>query len=326
MSRDTDSTIGALIRLAGERDLPSAAAVERARAAAEIAWRAAVRDEPAHARRRIRGAARAAKWALAAGLAALAVVGAWLWRPSPALPVARVVAVGGDATLRGDSAVPPVPGSDVLAGATLETAQGRVALALGTLSLRVDDRTRLRFDAADRVTLLEGRIYVDSGGINAPAALRIATPAGAVRHVGTQFQVTVDGALTRIQVREGRVAVEAPAPREVAAGEKLEVRGADAVLTRGQPSHGDAWEWITRTAPGFDIENRLLQEFLGWIAREHGWQLRYADPGSLARAGEVRLHGSLDGLDADSMIERVALITGTPIARRDGALVVGGTP
>jgi ferric-dicitrate binding protein FerR (iron transport regulator) len=201
-----------------------------------------------------------------------------------------------------------------------------VALSFGTLSLRVDRHSRLRFDAPDRVTLLEGSVYVDSGGINALAALRIATPAGEVRHVGTQFQLTVDGALTRIRVREGRVVVAGATPREVAAGEKLEVRGAEAVLTRGQPSSGDAWDWVSRTAPAFDIENRLLPEFLAWIAREHGWQLRYADAASQARIQQVRLHGSLDGLDAAGMVERVALITGTPMVLRDGALTIGARP
>jgi ferric-dicitrate binding protein FerR (iron transport regulator) len=174
------------------------------------------------------------------------------------------------------------------------------------------------------VTLLDGSVYVDSGGVNALAALRISTPAGSVRHLGTQFQVTVDGVLTRIRVREGRVALDGPLPREVAAGEKLEVRGANAELTRAQSSHGEAWEWTAQIAPTFDIENRLLAEFLAWIAREHGWQLRYADAGAQARAQDVRLHGSLEGLDADGMIERVALITGTRLALSDGALIIGG--
>jgi len=320
MTPEKDNPIGTLIRLAGERDMPSPAAIERARAAAEASWRAGLQAAPAKA---VTGFRRAPVWAMAAGVVALAIVGVWIGRASPPIPVARIAAVSDGAMLRGPFDGAPEPGTDVLSGATLETTTGRVALAFGTLSLRVDRNTRLRLDAPDLVTLLEGSVYVDSGGVNAPAALRIATPAGALRHLGTQFQVTVEGALTRIQVREGRVAVEGPAAREVAAGEKLDVRGTQALLTRAQPSHGETWEWISQTAPAFDIENRLLPEFLAWIGREHGWQLRYADAESQARIQEVRLHGSLEGLDADGMIERVALITGTPMVLREGVLTIG---
>jgi hypothetical protein len=322
MTHDTDNSIGTLMKLAGERDMPSVAARERARVAAEAAWRAGLESAPARVSARGR---RFTTWAIAAAILAFVLGGAWYLKAPPLVPVARVVAVNDQASLSGPLAGAPAPGAAVFAGATLATTDGRVALAFGALSLRVDRNSRLRFDAPDRVTLIAGRVYVDSGGVNALAVLQIATPAGSVRHLGTQFQVTVEGALTRIQVREGRVAVDGPLFREVAAGEKLEVRGATAELTRAQTAHGEAWEWTAQTAPTFDIENRLLSEFVAWIAREHGWQLRYADAAVQARAQEVRLHGSLEGLDGDAMIERVALITGTPLLLRDGALTIGGT-
>lgn len=322
MTNEHDNRIGTLIRLAGERDMPSPAALARARAAAETAWRAGLQRMPATPRARWLPAV----WALAAGLFALAIGGAWYRTAPPAAPVALIAALSDGVTLTGQDAA-PVVGTVVPSGATLETTSGRVALALGTLSLRVDRDSRLRFDAPDRVTLLDGGVYVDSGGVNARAELHIATPAGVVRHLGTQFQVAVGGDVTRIQVREGRVAVDGRVTLEVAAGEKLDVHGTNAVLTRSQPAFGEAWDWASQTAPALDIENRLLAEFLAWIAREHGWQLRYSDAALQARAQEVRLHGSLDGLDTNGMIERVALITGTPLALHGGTLNVGrGAP
>ena len=90
------------------------------------------------------------------------------------------------------------------AGTTLSTSEGRVALTFGdSLSLRIDRHTRLRFDSREQVTLLAGALYVDSGGINAVPALRIETPAGAVRHVGTQFQVHVTGDVTACACAKG---------------------------------------------------------------------------------------------------------------------------
>jgi hypothetical protein len=235
-----------------------------------------------------------------------------------------VVAVSGDVTQSDAPSGVPMPGAAVIEGVEFETRTGRIALSFGALSLRMDRDTRIRLDEADRVTLLEGNVYVDSGGVNAVSALRIATPAGDVRHVGTQFLVGVTGPVTRVQVREGRVTLGSAqgAVRDVAAGEKLEV-GPATVLTRAQAPFGAEWEWAAQTAPVFDIENRPLAEFLAWIAREHGWQLRYADSGLQTQAQIVRLHGSLVELGAEAMIERVSLITGWPMTLADGVLTIG---
>jgi ferric-dicitrate binding protein FerR (iron transport regulator) len=313
------ASIEALIRLAGERDAPSAPGTERARAAAFESWQSGLR-----AARARRSRPRAFGWAAAAGLMTLAVVGAWYGFESRPMLVARVAAVSGDVRLSGRTEA-PAPRTAVLAGETLVSRSGRIALAFGALSLRVDRDTRLTLDSQDRVTLVEGNVYVDSGGVNASTPFTIVTPAGDVRHRGTQFLVNVAGGVTRIRVREGRVTLDtAGMDHEVSAGERLEVEGALARLTGPQASHGADWEWAVAVAPAFDVENRPLAEFLAWIAREHGWQLRYADAAQQSAAQAVRLHGSLEGLDANAMIARVSLITGIPMTLGDGALTVGG--
>jgi hypothetical protein len=313
-------SIESLIKLAGERDQPSAAGIERARSAAHDSWqRSLAQAEPARIRPR--------RWlplALAAGLAVAITAGALLWRKAPApVDVARVAAIQGEVQVED---VPLSAGGVLRGGDVLATREGRVALALGdALSLRADRQSRLRFDGAGQVTLLEGAVYVDSGGLNAHAPLIIDTPAGAVRHVGTQFQVQVSEGRTRVRVREGRVmvAMSGAAAIDLAAGDLADIAGTQIRLEHGQPGHGAEWEWAASTAPGFDIENRPLSEFLAWVARENGWQLRYADDGLQARAQEIRLRGSMEGLDALGMIERVSLITGVPLAVRDGMLWAG---
>lgn len=314
-------SIESLIKLAGERDQPSAAGVERARSAARQSWqRALTQAEPARIRPR-----RWIPFALAAGLAAAVTVGALLWRDVPApVDVARVSAIRGEVNVGTNT---PLAMAGVLrSGDVLTTREGRVALALGdALSLRADRQSRLRFDGAGHLTLLEGAVYVDSGGLNAHAPLRIDTPAGAVRHVGTQFQVQVHDGRTRVLVREGRVmiAVSEASAVDLAAGDLADIAGAQLHLEHGQPGHGAGWEWVAVTAPGFDIENRPLSEFLAWVAREHGWQLRFGGGDLQSRAQDIRLHGSMDGLDAIAMLERVSLITGVPLAVRDGVLWAG---
>jgi hypothetical protein len=323
-----DSSIETLVRLAGERDAPSAQGFERARAAAFASWQEGLRASRSPVPRPTRSSTRRmAWWSAAAGLFALASgLAIHLLATSPQL-VARVAAVNGDVAIEGSSGGVPVSGASVLPGDVFETRSGRLALAFGALSLRLDRNTRLRVDEQDRVTLVEGKVYVDSGGVNALTALRVVTPAGDVRHVGTQFQVVVANGVTRVQVREGRVTL-LPAPgaaRDVAAGEALKV-GDTIELTSAHAPFGAAWEWAADIAPAFDIESRPLAEFLAWIAREHGWQVIYRDAAVQSSAQAVRLHGSLDGLDAAAMIERVSLITGIPLALREGALTVGPAP
>jgi ferric-dicitrate binding protein FerR (iron transport regulator) len=313
-----------LLKLAGERDRPSDEATARARAAARQSWQQSLRARAPAREWRARAWNWPRTWMAAAGIAVLAAV-FWPRANAPA-EVAQVSAHDGEVTVAGSRAS---SGSVLRIGEMLATGEGRVALAVGgALSLRVDHRSRLRFEAADRVTLIDGTVYVDSGGLNAHTPLRIETPAGPVRHVGTQFQVTVRATDTRVQVREGRV-VFAPsggAPLDLGAGDLADVRGGRITLKRGQPASGDAWEWAAQIAPAFDIENRPLSEFLAWLAREHGWQIRYEDASLQARVRDIRLHGRLEGLDAAAMIERASLITGVPLSVQDGSLRVGRPP
>jgi ferric-dicitrate binding protein FerR (iron transport regulator) len=314
---DRPSAVEQLIRLAGERDMPAPQATERARAAAFVAWQSAVAGS-----RATRPSRAPLRWMSLAAAGIVFVAAMLYWRNTrvaePVL-VARVSTVDDHPALRA--------GHEIFSASILETASGRVALTFGdSLSLRMDRGTRMRFDSAEEVTLLEGTLYVDSGGVNALPSLRISTPAGEVRHIGTQFQVSVGGTMTRVQVREGRVVLTPVVGRvqDIGAGDRLVVDGKVFDLQRGQPAYGASWEWVTRTAPQFDMENRPLAEFLTWIAREHGWQLRYGDAILQTRAQSIRLHGSLAGLDAAGMLERVALITGLPITLTGGVLWVGG--
>jgi len=220
---DPDSTIERLIKLAGSRDMPTPEGMERARLAAQESWSRTLAARTAASPRRA--------WrkpvlglAIAAGLAALAVF-MWPQRSNTAAPalVAHIATLTGDALLQEDRqesiARVALP---IHAGSVLATSDGRVALAFGdSLSLRIDRQTRLRFDSREQVTLLSGVLYVDSGGVNAVPALRIVTPAGVVRHVGTQFQVRVSGGMTRVRVREGRVLLTRASgvPTDIAAGD-----------------------------------------------------------------------------------------------------------
>jgi len=324
MSTDPDRSIETLIRLAGEREMPSDEATARARAAAEGSWRSML-HQPRPRRLRV-------PLAIAATLALALAVPGWYalnQREATQAPVvvARVVAVDGIARMASGRALGLArPDSEVMSGDTLQTGEGRAAATIGdALSLRLDHDTRLRFQGPDRVTLLQGSLYVDSGGLGLGPPLTISTPAGDVRHIGTQFQVRVVAGTTAIRVREGRVALrrgEAIA-HTVAAGDALEVRGSEERWQHGLPSFGAEWEWSATLAPALTIEDRPMAEFLAWMAREHGWQLHFSDESLQRRAQEIHLHGSVEGLDAPGMLTRVALVTGVPLTLDAGVLWVG---
>jgi ferric-dicitrate binding protein FerR (iron transport regulator) len=315
-------SIEALVRLAGERDRPSAAGMERARAAAHEAWQQSLREGRAAHRR-------SHTWLLAlAASVVLAAAGVWWWQPTTGGPVvAHVTAVQGEILLEGGASDEGrlEPSSPVRAGSVLDTRGGRLALQMGdALSLRLDRGTRLRLVDAERVVLLQGALYVDSGGLNMPGSLRIDTPAGTVRHVGTQFQVRLVARGTRVDVREGRVVLEAAGRSvDVGAGDRVVAADGSIEVQHGIAGFGETWAWVATLAPDFAIDNRPLDEFLTWLAREQGWQLRYADPALQLRSREIRLHGSVAGLGAMDMLERVSLITGVPLVVEQGVLLAG---
>jgi ferric-dicitrate binding protein FerR (iron transport regulator) len=136
----------------------------------------------------------------------------------------------------------------------------------------------------------------------------------------------VAGTVTLVRVREGRVLLSrdtTSTPTDIAAGDELRISGADVRGRRGLPSFGEDWEWSAGIAPALEIENRPLAEFITWVAREHGWQVRFADDALQSRAADIRLHGSLDPVDGAAMLERVSLVTGVPLSAREGVLWVG---
>jgi hypothetical protein len=283
-------------------------------------------DAQAQARR---GRWRRFTWAgaLAAGVGAIGIV-VLVGHEPPQSVNARVERVLGTVELQSKSGLTRrvSEGEPLAPGALVTRDGGRVALLVGeSLSLRLGEATHLDLHGGSHVTLRRGALYVDSKpGGEARVPLVISTPAGDVQHVGTQFRVEVEGDRTRVGVREGQIRVEprgAP-PLVVTAGEELQVSEAGEIVRRQIRPFGTDWEWAASIAPDFQIENRSAADFLVWIAREHGWALRYDSPQARALAAEAVLHGSIAGLSAEDSLQRVAAITGLSLSVADGVLTV----
>ena len=175
----------------------------------------------------------------------------------------------------------------------------------GASSLRIDEDTRLEIVSADEVFLHSGRVYFDSQATVAaeskPAKLAVSTPHGVVRHVGTQYMAEVDGTTLRVSVREGAVAVEGRLYDAAASrGQQVAVSaGGRPMMTNISPSSA-AWQWAEATAPGIDVDGMSTWDFLHWVGRETGLEVRFAS----AEAEEIAKRGKLKGrVNADPRTE-----------------------
>ena len=327
--------VAQLVRFAGARPPVPEERAARVEKRVHEAWLAGVA-----ARRRFRWMSWGAGLAAAAGVA---VTVGLLWRhasqppPAPVL-VATVERVSGSVTTAGAAGeqMPLLPGAQVFAGTPIATgADGRVALRLAAAtgqaspSLRIDVSSRASFADANDLRLDAGAVYVDSphspehpdGG----APVHVQTPWAEVTERGTQFEVRVGSGGVRVRVREGSVELagheSANGSWQAAAGAEL-LLGADGRLSRATvPVHGDAWSWVQEIAPSFELEGSTLGEFLGWVGRETGWRVAWADPARAAAGAGTTLHGSIDGLPPEQALAAVLPTCGLA-DRRDGETVV----
>ncbi len=132
----------------------------------------------------------------------------------------------------------------------------------------------------------------------------------------------------RVRVREGMVLIEqgegsqGESSHSATSGTKLTLHRDGSVLRRRVPVHGPEWRWILDTAPHFDIEGRTLREFLDWVARETGWQLRFADQTMETSAETITLHGAFGDLTPDQASDVVLPGAGLRGQVVDGTLIV----
>jgi len=305
-----ESSLARLLAAAGSRQQPSAAATSEVRAAVEAEWRRTV--DARQPRRRFPA------WALAAGLA-VAAVGAWLARPLY-LPEAATVAtltrvVGNVEASSGDGRwMRLANGAGVKSGDILRTGgDGRTAITLSSgVQLRLDTGTQLALNDAEAAALARGAVYVDSGaGTGAPAAKFVLdTPAGDVRHLGTQYEARLDGSILQVGVREGRVEVSGVHGVVLAeAGELLALSGTGQVTRSTRAPNASAWDWVHGVTPPFSIEGRTVDQFLAWAGRETGRTVEYASPEVARQARSVTLNGTVEGLPPENALAAVLATT-----------------
>jgi ferric-dicitrate binding protein FerR (iron transport regulator) len=309
--------IGELVRLAGAREAVPRDRTVRVESVVHTAWAEAIA-----ARRR----QRLVVWGAAAVAAALAVaVGVVFWPRTPVVgPVVATVERVTEAAatgLGGETAIRPLAeGASLNLGSEVTTGrEGRVAIRMQDgASLRLDVDSALTFLDADRVLLSAGAVYLDSEG---GRPVTVETPWGEVEEHGTQFEVRLTGESVRVRVREGAVNLAgSDGSWEAKAGAEL-LLTASGRLSRGSvPFHGQAWHWVQEIAPPFELEGRSLADFLSWVGRETGWQIRWRDAGGPPAGIGASLHGSVEGMPPEQALAAVLPTCGLA-HRLDGGVV-----
>jgi ferric-dicitrate binding protein FerR (iron transport regulator) len=315
-----DGGIEELLREVGARDEPSTEAMQDIRTAVHAEWQAMVEE-----RRRQR---RNVAWRIAASLVLAVLIATFAGRfiaPEP-VQVASVVNIDGRLLTSGTDTDPHISaiGQPVMVGDTVQTDdRSRAALGFPSgLSLRLDHTTRVTVSAVDQIELASGALYIDAHPSSAGShGLTIETSAGSVRHLGTQYEVRTHGDSVQVSVREGRVLVTAPngSNNTGEAGQVLRLSTNGQVTRSTLPPHDPRWQWAAQAAPAFDIDNQTLAAFLLWIARETGRRVVYSSPRAEAAATEVKLRGSISGLDADAALAAVLSTTQLRRFRTDDA-------
>ncbi len=321
-----DQDLERLLKSAGPRERPPAGVERAVRAELHAEWQAMLHER--RGRRNRRGA-----FALAASLA-VAAVGAWIAGTQTAATPAAIgtlAAAVGDVRersgwLAGWRAMEN--GDVVVAGRTLETAaDGRAAIALaGGVSLRIDRGTRIAFIEPSRLRLERGALYLDSGaGQQQPGRLVVETPAGSVRHVGTQYELRLLDAGMQLRVREGRVEFRSAAGlvEQGHGGEQLVVFGDGRVERGATPRSGPSWAWITDATPALDLEGMNLARFLAWAGRELGRDVELSGAVTEADLAAVMVHGSTAGLAPAEALQAVLETTRFQAALDGDRILVG---
>jgi len=285
-----------LFRHVSARERPSAEDEQAIRQALHEEWSSVTRQ-----RKRRRSAV---AWSAAASVFLAVMVGVNLVQNpksiGPVMQLATVEKLTGTVLIQssGDPATqsPEVSAALEIGQQILSAVNSRVAIRwLNGESIRLDENTELRLKSAGEIDLRAGRIYVDTAEAGPTAELAITTPAGLVRHLGTQYMTAVSADGTSVSVREGQVLLEAQGVETVAdRGEQLKVNASGAHSLEMISTYGSFWQWTEELAPAFSSDGRSMADFLNWVARESGHVVEFASPQAEKMANDTLLRGQVE--------------------------------
>jgi hypothetical protein len=311
MSEVERDMLGELLRHSSPRPTPAADKTASARAELRREWQELTGQR--QRRRRIQ------TFAVAASLLLGLVIATLSWRApvTEFVPVATLDKTFGTVYVLGeDSELRPTDTLDTIySGQAIVTGNDSgLSVAWGSGgSIRVDENTRIRFTGTGTAFLEEGRVYYDSvyslpsttAAGEAPI-FSLETQQGTVTHLGTQYMAAVEGDNLVVSVREGNVLIRGRLHEQhVDSGQQATLTGAQRPSLLSISRYGTQWDWVARTMPAANVDGRTLSEFLDWVSRELGLDLRF-EGNAEAVAHEAILRGTVDTSPEDALRLRLA--------------------
>ncbi len=311
--------LAALLTKAGPRSAPPARIEAEVRAAVHAEWQHLLHSRKLKQQQRWLSAAAVFMGALSIG---------WLARNmsintpvtnAPAL-LASITYSQGRTTLN-DSTL--TTQTQLHAGDHLHTDSNsalRIELQSG-ISLRIAAGSDVKLNAADELQLQQGSIYVDSNDNRAP--LNVHTTYGDISHIGTRYFIAADTQAVQVAVRTGQVAIRTNQQQTtVNALEQVQVGPVQQIQRSVLQLDDPRWQWAQTLATPFVLENRSLSEFLQWVERETGYEVRYASNEVSKAAARTVLHGQQTSLPPLQALQVVAASTDFRITTQDQQLVI----
>ena len=125
-------------------------------------------------------------------------------------------------------------------------------------------------------------------------------------HLGTQYMAEIEGDELVVSVREGNVLIRGRLyEQQVDTGQQATLAGSQRPSLLSISRSGTQWDWVARTMPAADVDGRTLSEFLDWVSRELGLELRFEGDAEVV-AHEAILRGTVDTLPEDALRLRLA--------------------
>jgi len=336
---EPETLLARLLRGAGRGPVASPEAKARIYDAVHTEWRSNVTTNEPHHNRRPPSRASSAwlGWWLARSVPVAATLGIavaifYLTNvPTPAsgVEVATVTkSIGSVAVTGGGAAQPltqPTDSRIIRTGDTVVTGRdGGLSLMLrDNIIVRLNADTQIVMSGVDQLDVRRGAIYLDTrAGAQPSGEMEINTPFGVVRHLGTQYEVSVRAEDLRLRVREGEVMVSDGAREYVGgAGEQL-VLASDAEPIRSSiTTSGPAWAWVESLATLPAADQYRLIDLLEWIARETGRELQFSSDALALNAERDTLVGAA-GLNPTETLEVIRSTTALRIEVAGQALLI----
>jgi hypothetical protein len=85
---------------------------------------------------------------------------------------------------------------------------------------------------------------------------------------------------------------------------------------------GADWDWIVRAVRTPPIEGRSLAEFLAWVEREGGRQIRFRDRALERSAATTIVYGAIDGLSVEEALSVVLPTCGLAHRTDNGTVLI----